>query len=191
MLYGSYAWTTATEENVKRVFKLQKQAARVILDANIRDRRTERPFRRLDWLPFKDEVNLQKCSLIFRRIRNEDDCPDDLMKLFPRNSDLRSDIRASVIWYVHLVTGNRRGRTFKARGAKLWNGIPLDMRKIATSGSFKNVLKKYIFFPTSYVYNVFIFLNSNVHITFSYLSSFYIRNLRLRATSSSVFLSSV
>ena len=95
MLYGSYAWTTATEENVKRVFKLQKQAARVILDANIRDRRTERPFRRLDWLPFKDEVNLQKCSLIFRRIRNEDDCPDDLMKLFPRNSDLRSDIRAS------------------------------------------------------------------------------------------------
>ena len=44
MLYGSYAWTTATEENVKRVFKLQKQATRVILDANIRDRRTERPF---------------------------------------------------------------------------------------------------------------------------------------------------
>ena len=44
MLYGSYAWTTATEENVKRLFKLQKQAARVILDANIRDRRTERPF---------------------------------------------------------------------------------------------------------------------------------------------------
>ena len=71
MLYGSYAWTTATEENVKRVFKLQKQAARVILDANINDRSKEL-FRRL-WLPFKDEVNLQKCSLIYRRIRNEDD----------------------------------------------------------------------------------------------------------------------
>ena len=72
MLYGSYAWTTATEENVKRVFKLQKQAARVILDANINDRSKEL-FRRLDWLSFKDEVNLQKCSLIYRRIRNEDD----------------------------------------------------------------------------------------------------------------------
>ena len=96
----------------------------------------------------------------------------------------------AVIWYVHLVTGNRRGRTFKVRGAKLWNRIPLDMRKIDTAGSFKNVLKNF-FFPTSDVYNVFIFLNSNVHITFSYLSSFYIRNLRLRATSSSVFLSSV
>ena len=96
----------------------------------------------------------------------------------------------AVIWYVHLVTGNRRGRTFKVRGAKLWNRIPLDMRKIDTAGSFKNVLN-FFFFPTSYVYNVFIFLNSNVHMNFSYLSSFYIRNLRLRATSSSVFLSSV
>ena len=60
------------EENVKRVFKLQKQAALVSLDASIRDRSKDL-FRRLDWLPFKDEVNLQQCSLIFRRIRNEDD----------------------------------------------------------------------------------------------------------------------
>ena len=58
---------TATEENAKRVFKLQKRAARVILDANIGDRSKDL-FRRLDWLPFKDEVNLQQCSLIFRRI---------------------------------------------------------------------------------------------------------------------------
>ena len=38
LLHGSCAWTTATEENVKRVFKLQKWAAHVILDANIRDK---------------------------------------------------------------------------------------------------------------------------------------------------------
>ena len=74
---------------MKRVFKLQKRTARVILDVNIRDRSKEL-FRRLDWLPFKDEVNLQRCSL-----RNEDDCPDNITKLLPRNSDLRSDSRAS------------------------------------------------------------------------------------------------
>ena len=38
---------------MKRVFKLQKRAARVILDANIRDGSKER-FRRLDWLSLKD-----------------------------------------------------------------------------------------------------------------------------------------
>ena len=72
------------EENVKRVFKLQKHAARVILDANIRDRSKDL-FKWLDLLPFEDEVNLQQCSLIFRRIRNEDDCPDYITKLLPRN----------------------------------------------------------------------------------------------------------
>jgi len=102
MLYGSCAWTTATEENVKLVFKLQKRAAHVILDANISDRSKDL-FRRLDWLPFKDEVNLQQCSLIFRRIRNEDDCPDYITKLLPRNSDLRSDSRASRYGRFNLV----------------------------------------------------------------------------------------
>ena len=72
------------EENVKRVFKLQKHAAHVILDANIRDRSKDL-LKWLDWLPFEDEVNLQQCSLIFRRIRNEDDCPDYITKLLPRN----------------------------------------------------------------------------------------------------------
>ena len=40
------------------------------------------------------ELNLQKCRLIFRRIRHEVDCPDYITKLLPRNSDLRSDSRA-------------------------------------------------------------------------------------------------
>ena len=125
--------------------KLQKRAARVILDANIRDRSIEL-FRRLDWLPFKDEVNLQRCSLIFRRIRNEDDCPGYITKLLPRNSDLRSDSRASRYGRFNLPCPfyNReteKGRTFKVRRAKLWDRIPLDMRKKDTAGAFKNALK--------------------------------------------------
>ena len=35
------------------------------------------------------------------------------------------------------------GRSFKVRGAKLWNGIPFDMRKKDTAGAFKKTLKKY------------------------------------------------
>ena len=75
LLYGSCTWTTAMEENVKCVFKLQKRAAHIILDANIRDRSKDL-FRQVDWQPLMDEVNLQQCSLIFRHIRNEDVCPD-------------------------------------------------------------------------------------------------------------------
>ena len=98
-------------------------------------------------MPFEDEVNLQKCSYIFRRIRNEDDCPDYLTKLLPRNSDLRSDSRASCYGRFDLVcpfyNGEKEGgHTFKIRGAKLWSRIPLDMRKKDTAGAFKNAVKK-------------------------------------------------
>ena len=62
--------------------------------------------------------------------------------------DLSSDSRASRYGRFNLVCPfyNREtegGRTFKVRGAKLWNKIPLDMRKKDTAGAFKNVLKKY------------------------------------------------
>ena len=124
-----------------------------------------------------DEVNLQQCSLVFRRIRNEDDCPDYITKLLPRNSDLRSDSSASRYGRFNLVcpfynkeTEGRR--SFKVRGAKLWNRIPLDMRKKDTAGAFKKALKKYFFSLVLTCRYVFIFLNSNVHITFSYLLVF-------------------
>ena len=32
-------------------------------------------------------------------------------------------------------------RSFQVRGVKLWNGIPLDVRKKETIGSFKSDLK--------------------------------------------------
>ena len=57
-----------------------------------------------------------------------------------------------LIWYVHFIIRKRKvggGRTFKIRGAELWNRIPLDMRKKDTAGQFKNALKKY-FLPGSY-----------------------------------------
>ena len=86
MLYGSCAWCTASEENVNRVSKLQKRAARVILDADIGER-SEMLLRRLDWLPLKEELNLKRTSLIFRRIKDENNCPSYITELLTRNSD--------------------------------------------------------------------------------------------------------
>ena len=35
-------------------------------------------------------------------------------------------------------------RTFQANGAKLWNSIPLDIRKKDSIGSFKPYVRKYL-----------------------------------------------
>ena len=48
-----------------------------------------------------------------------------------------------LVCYVFFIIEERKGvRTFKFRRAKLWNRIPLDMRKKDTAGAFKNALKK-------------------------------------------------
>ena len=86
MLYGSCTWCTASEEYVNRVSKLQKRAARVILDADIGER-SELLFRQQDWLPLKEELNVKRSSLIFRRIKDENVCPSYIAELLTRNSD--------------------------------------------------------------------------------------------------------
>ncbi len=105
-------------------------------------------FRRLDWLPLKDELNLQKSSLIFTRINNENHCPSYITQLLPMNSDRHC--RTSRYGKHNLVCPyyNREsegGRSFQVRAIKLRNKIPLDMRKKNTIGSFNSALKKYFF----------------------------------------------
>ena len=85
MLYGSCAWSTASEESVNRLSKLQKRAARVILDADIGER-SELLFRRLDWMPLKEKLNLKRTCLIFKHVKHENNCPNYITELLTRNS---------------------------------------------------------------------------------------------------------
>ena len=144
MLYGSCAWCTASKENVNRVSKLQKRAARVNLDADLGER-SELLFRRLDWLPLKKELTLKRSNLIFRRIKDEDICPSHITELPTRNSDRHTRTSRYRKYNLLCPSSNREtagGRTFQANGAKLWNSIPLGIRKKDALSSFKSSVKK-------------------------------------------------
>ena len=98
-------------------------------------------FRRLDWLPLKDELNLQKTSLIFRRIIDENSCPTYITKLLTKNSD-RHNYNLVCPSYNREAEG---GRSFQVSGAKLWNSIPLDIRK--NPFALLNILSENICYP--------------------------------------------
>ena len=83
-------------------------------------------FEKLTWLPLNDEIKLQKYSLIFRRVIG--DTPNRMYLLYPR--------------YNRETEG---GRTFQINGIKLWNIIPIEIRKKGTIGSFKSALKKHFY----------------------------------------------
>ena len=58
-----------TCDDINSVYKLQMLAARVILNADWKERSADNLFKQLKWLLLiKDEITVQKCCLVFRRI---------------------------------------------------------------------------------------------------------------------------
>ena len=55
MFYGSTIWSNCSDDNLKRILKLQKRAARVALGADTRSNSVNL-FNKLGWLPFYDEA---------------------------------------------------------------------------------------------------------------------------------------
>ena len=67
-LHGARRWVRTLS-----VF-INCKSGSVILDAHIVERNANL-FKRLKWLPLKNETNIQKCTLIYRRIKDDNDYP--------------------------------------------------------------------------------------------------------------------
>ena len=85
MLYGSTVRSTCSQENLTRVFRMQKRAVRVILSADTWER-SSTMFQKLNWLPLQDEINVLKCVLIFKRQIGQ--CPEYMVDLLVRYADI-------------------------------------------------------------------------------------------------------
>ena len=78
-LYSGAVWSSTYKCNIRRIFPLQKRAARVILGLNKRDQRTVTLFKRLDWT---DEINLNKLCLVYKCLNGQ--CPEYLCRRLVR-----------------------------------------------------------------------------------------------------------
>ena len=82
MLYGSSVWVSTSVDNLNKVFRLQKRAARVILNADTRANSVGL-FKQLNWLPFFHEAKINKCVLIHKRLNGN--CPDYMSECLKLN----------------------------------------------------------------------------------------------------------
>ena len=87
MLHGSTVWSICPSDNIMRVFNLQKLAAQVISEADTRSN-SMKLFKKLKWLPFYDEVKLNKSVLVFKRLLGS--CPAYMYDILKFNADLHS-----------------------------------------------------------------------------------------------------
>ena len=148
ILYGSTVWTVTSKENLNRVLKLQKRAARVILDMDTSARSVDM-FKQLDWVPYYDEVKIFKATITYKRINSES--PGYLTNMLKLNSSVNnrvarySNLNSLCPEYKRKTEG---GRTFTVTTIKQWNQLPRVIREKRTVASFKHNMK--LFFKESY-----------------------------------------
>ena len=119
-LYGGTVWSSTSKYNIRRISCLQKRAARVILGLKTRGERTVTLFKRLDWLPFYDEINVNKLCLLYICLNGQ--CPEYLGSRLERVSDLltrTSRYGAITICCPRYNRDTEGGKTFLIKGAKL------------------------------------------------------------------------
>ena len=108
MLYGSTIWSNCSADNLTRILKLQKRAARVILGADTRSNSVNL-FNKLGWLPFYDEAKVNECSLVPKRLQGN--CPSYMYDLLKCYADLHS--RSSQLYSaLNLVYPRYKGENF-------------------------------------------------------------------------------
>ena len=67
MMYGSSVWVSTSVDNLNKVFRQKKRAARVILNADTRANSADL-FRELNGLPFFHGAKINQCALVYKRL---------------------------------------------------------------------------------------------------------------------------
>ena len=140
MLYLSPIWSSCNKELLERVLRMQKRAARIILDAE-RTTRTLTMFNELNWIPFFIEAYISRGSIAFKRI--EGTTPDYINTILKTNPEIRnwSTRFANLNFHCPVFKKNTEGgRTFSVRTIRNWNELSMDVKKVKNVKFFKKKL---------------------------------------------------
>ena len=145
MSYANVVWANCDKESVHWVLRLQKRAARVISYA---DRTTPSValFNKLGWIPFYEQHKIDKCIIMYKRINGR--LPNYLNEHLILNNKRHSrNTRYSSINAVcpKYKRESERGRSFAVSATRLWNSIPIEIRKLDSIPCFKRNMFAKIF----------------------------------------------
>ena len=142
--YGSISWGSTSKANKERINKLQKRAARIILNADYITP-SEEMFEQLDWMSVPHRINYNKAVLTYKALNNL--TPKYISDLLTPtaiacNRKLRSTENGTLMipkTNTTLYTGS-----FTCSAPKLWNTFPTSVKQASTLNTFKRVLKEHM-----------------------------------------------
>ena len=135
-LYGGTVWSSASKCNIRGIFRVQKRAAPVTLSLKMRDERTETLFKRLYWLPFYNEINVNILCLLYKCLNRQG--PEYLgSRSVSDLSTITSCYGAITIRHPRYNRATEGGKTFLITAAKLWNSLLINIRSSTSINAFK------------------------------------------------------
>lgn len=139
--YCSTVWGGYCDTNVIRLQRTQNRAMRIILN--------EEP--RCHVLPLLKatkflSVNQRLCyntSVTMWKVVHGH-APDHLIGMFPLKSTQPRDMVTRSMAKLDVNVGPAHPRSFRCRGSKAWNNLPLELQSIPSQSIFKRELRNYI-----------------------------------------------
>lgn len=142
--YCCITWSGCHADDLERILKLQKRAARVILDTD--PLTPSKPlFDKLGWMTVEQRIKYHKSILAFKCIKN--DAPSYLVDKFNYISEnnpyqLRNVIKGNLS--VPKPKLELFKKSFMYSGPSLWNELPASVREAPNIHAFKYKIKNYL-----------------------------------------------
>jgi len=135
--YCCVIWGNCSKELLDDLFKLQKCAARIILDKDIYARTVDM-FTELKWLKLENRIEYHRAIQMYKCQNNM--CPANIKDMFIPVHNVHSyNTRAAANNDLHV--GDVHRKCFSFLGVKTWNSIPVLIRNSVNINIFK---KSYI-----------------------------------------------
>ena len=142
--YCSIIWRNCSQTNMYRLEKLQKRAARIIIDKNYYDYciRSADLFAELKWMPLKERVNFNLAIQVYKCINGFS--TQGLENIFRHCNAIHSH---STRYADNLQLYGRptHYKSFSSWAANVWNNIPADVRLTKSLSKFKENYLSYYF----------------------------------------------
>ena len=141
--YADASYPNLTEDYLNKLERLQNLAIRFIFNLRKYDHVSE--FRsKLKWLPIRSRRNLHTLSLLYCVLHNEKS-PPYLKEMFEFLGAHTNKLRSSENLALRIPRHSSRfyEHSFAVRATKLWNDLPLNIRRSISLSIFKKSVKNH------------------------------------------------
>ena len=138
LLYG------LPDRELSKLQKVQNTAARLVMCVPRHDHITP-ILEELHWLPISERVSYKILILTYKALHGKSPCfVSDMIRVYSPVRSLRSSSECRLV-VRKSFTRSYGDRTFFSAAAKLWNGLPRELRDAVSLDIFKSRLKTHLF----------------------------------------------